>query len=125
MKQNLWRLLIACLLLTVSAGSYSQAMVLKRYDTTGYPEDRKAIEIMCRKGDSSRFLNGDYIGVGAEGKTYFSFADEMQEIKNGNFTVKSATPFPVHIFCASTPAMLPFATPRWMLYFKYQKARSL
>ena len=63
-----------------------------RFNTANYPEERKAIEEMSSKQDSSKTLTGDYIGVGADGKIAYSFTEEFRNTNGWKF--KSVTPLP-------------------------------
>ena len=65
-----------------------------KYDTASYPEDRKAIELLGRKGDSTRFNNDDYIAVGPEGRISYGFEQWKQIFKEEGATFKSARPVP-------------------------------
>ncbi len=66
-----------------------------KYNTTDYPEDRKAIEAQRSiMDDSTQFLNDDYIGVGAEGKAYYGYKEEMKSFFDNGMKFKSVTPVP-------------------------------
>ena len=52
-----------------------------KYNTTNYPEDRKAIEALGILADSSVYLNDDYISVGAEGMVYYGRMQEENSFK--------------------------------------------
>ena len=49
-----------------------------KYNTTNYPEDRKAIEALGTAEDSLVHLNDDYIAVGPEGKVSYGY-DEWKK----------------------------------------------
>lgn len=70
----------------------AQQVPAGRFNTTNYPEERKAIEEMSNKQDSSKVLKSDYIGVGADGKVDYSFTKEFQNADGWKF--KSVTPLP-------------------------------
>jgi hypothetical protein len=82
------------LLSLFTSGAYAQLPPVNKYDTSSYPEDRKAIEMMSRKGDSSRFYNDDYIAVGPEGRISYGFAEWKQGLKEEGASFKSARPVP-------------------------------
>ena len=66
-----------------------------KYNTTDYPEDRKAIEAQRSiMEDSTQFLNDDYIGVGAEGKAYYGYKEEIKSFFDNGMKFKSVTPVP-------------------------------
>ncbi|MEP7253402.1 MAG: hypothetical protein ABI683_13505 [Ginsengibacter sp.] len=71
------------------------AATIDKYDTTNYPKDRKAIEaIKGIREDSMHFLNDDYIGVGAEGKAYYGYKDEIKSFIDNEVKFKSARRVP-------------------------------
>ena len=63
-----------------------------KYNTTNYPEDRKAIEALGILADSSVYLNDDYISVGAEGMVYYGRMQEENSFKKNELKFKSVTP---------------------------------
>ena len=65
-----------------------------KYDTTNYPEDRKAIEIVSNKMDSSMFLNDDMIAVGPDGRVSFGLEEWKKGFADNGLTFKSVTPRP-------------------------------
>lgn len=77
-----------------AATVHGQVPPVGKYDTTGYPEDRKAIELLGRRNDSTRFLNDDYIAVGPEGRISYGFEQWKQGFKEEGATFKSARPVP-------------------------------
>ncbi|MFT4205063.1 MAG: hypothetical protein QM610_14255 [Chitinophagaceae bacterium] len=86
-----------CLLtftLFIAATAHGQSVPVGKYDTASYPEDRKAIVILSRKNDSTRFLNDDYIAVGPEGRISYGFEQWQQGFKEEGATFKSARPVP-------------------------------
>ncbi|MEZ0610171.1 hypothetical protein ACAW74_16765 [Fibrella sp. WM1] len=83
---------VLSLLLTVTA--YAQVPPANKYDTSSYPEDRKAIEQLSRKNDSTRFKNDDYIAVGPEGRISYGFDDWKKGFVEEGATFKSARPVP-------------------------------
>ena len=60
-----------------------------KYNTTNYPDDRKAIEALRAVSDSSVHLNDDYIAVGPEGKVSYGFEQWKKCFTDNNFTFKS------------------------------------
>ena len=65
-----------------------------KYNTTNYPEDRKAIDILSSKMDTSQFLNDDMIAVGPEGKVSYGFEEWKKGFTDKGATFKSVTPRP-------------------------------
>jgi len=65
-----------------------------KYNTTNYPEDRKAIEALGMINDSSVYLNDDYIAVGPEGRVSYGFEQWKQGFAEKGATFKSITPRP-------------------------------
>ena len=57
-------------MLHLSTGITAQIPPADIYNTSNYPEDRKAIEALGILADSTACLNDDYISVGAEGMVY-------------------------------------------------------
>ena len=63
-----------------------------KYNTTNYPDDRKAIEALGYLQDSTVYLNDDYISVGAEGRVYYGRMQEENSFKKYDLKFKSVTP---------------------------------
>lgn len=84
---------IALVSLSASAAQ-AQVPPTNKYDTSSYPEDRKAIEQLSRKNDSTRFHNDDYIAVGPEGRISYGFADWKKGFVEEGATFKSVKPVP-------------------------------
>lgn len=63
-----------------------------KYDTTSYPGDRKAIALLGKVNDSTRFLHDDYIAVGPEGRISYGFEDWKKGFKEEGASFKSARP---------------------------------
>ncbi len=63
-----------------------------KYNTTNYPDDRKAIEALGYLQDSTVYLNDDYISVGAEGRVYYGKMQEENSFKKYDLKFKSVTP---------------------------------
>lgn len=76
----------------ISFMATAQQVPAGRFNITNYPEERKAIEEMSSKQDSSKTLNSDYIAVGADGKVSYSFTEHFQNTDGWKF--KSITPLP-------------------------------
>ena len=85
-------MLVAILLVTVKA--FCQAPPAGKYNTTNYPEDRKAIGLLSRKNDSTRFLNDDYIAVGPEGRISYGFESWKKGFEEEGAKFKSVMPVP-------------------------------
>ena len=85
------------LLITImfcSATMFAQLPPANKYDTTSYPEDRKAIGLLSRVNDSTRFHNDDYIAVGPEGRISYGFEEWQKGFKEEGAQFKSARPVP-------------------------------
>ncbi len=65
-----------------------------KYNTINYPEDRKVIDILSSKMDSSQFLNDDMIAVGPEGKVSYGFEEWKKGFSDKGTAFKSITPRP-------------------------------
>jgi len=65
-----------------------------KYDTTSYPEDRKAIAMLGKVNDSSRFLNDDYIATGPEGRVSYGYEEWKKGFKEEGARFKSVRPVP-------------------------------
>lgn len=79
-------------LLFFSTGIAAQIPPAGKYNTTNYPEDRKAIEALGFLQDSTVYLNDDYISVGAEGRVYYGNMQEENSFKKYELKFKSVTP---------------------------------
>ncbi len=79
-------------MLFLSTGITAQIPPADKYNTTNYPEDRKAIEALGVLADSSVYLNDDYISVGAEGMVYYGRMQEENSFKKYDLKFKSVTP---------------------------------
>lgn len=65
-----------------------------KYDTTNYPKDRKIINSIKNSFDKSLSLNGNYVGIGADGKISYGIPAELQTFVNDSISFKSITPLP-------------------------------
>ncbi len=63
-----------------------------KYNTTNYPEDRKAIEALGMINDSTVYLNDDYIAVGPEGRVSYGFEQWKLGFTEKGAAFKSITP---------------------------------
>ena len=93
MKKATTALLIIITLACTSMVTMAQPPAGK-YNTTDYPEDRKAIELIKRLPDSLQHLNDDYIAVGPEGKISYGFEQWKKGFTDNGATFKSVTPVP-------------------------------
>lgn len=95
-RQSRNRLLSTAVLLIVlrAVAAYAQVPPANKYDTSSYPEDRKAIEQLSRKNDSTRFNNDDYIAVGPEGRISYGFDDWKKGFVEEGATFKWVKPVP-------------------------------
>ena len=97
MKQQLnykMILVTAIIALFVSKTTMAQVPPAGKYNTTNYPEDRKAIEALGMLNDSSVHLNDDYIAVGPEGKVSYGYDEWKKGFNDKGATFKSVTPRP-------------------------------
>lgn len=88
------QLVLGVLVLLFALKAYSQVPPANKYDTSSYPEDRKAIELLSRKNDSTRFNNDDYIAVGPEGRISYGFDAWKKGFIEEGATFKSVKPVP-------------------------------
>ena len=79
-------------MLFISVPPMAQIPPAGKYNTTNYPEDRKAIEALGMFQDSTLYLNDDYISVGAEGMVYYGKLQEDNSFKKYDLKFKSVTP---------------------------------
>jgi hypothetical protein len=87
-------LITVIIMVFVSATTMAQVPPEGKYNTTSYPEDRKAIEALGMINDSSVYLNDDYIAVGPEGKVSYGFEQWKKGFTDKGATFKSVTPRP-------------------------------
>ena len=76
----------------ISINTMAQLPPDNKYNTTNYPEDRKAIEALGMLADSTVYLNDDYISVGAEGMVYYGRMQEENSFKRNDLKFKSVIP---------------------------------
>ena len=86
--------ILIVLVLLFTSKAYTQVPPTDKYDTSSYPEDRKAIDLLSRKNDSTRFKNDDYIAVGPEGRISYGFEEWKKGFKEEGAAFKSAKPVP-------------------------------
>ena len=79
-------------MLSISINGIAQIPPAGKYNTTNYPEDRKAIAALEMTQDSSIYLNDDYISVGAEGRVYYGRLQEDNSFKKYHLKFKSVSP---------------------------------
>ena len=92
-KHNAKMIMISVIfMLFLSTGITAQIPPAGKYNTTNYPEDRKAIEALREVYDSTAYLNDDYISVGAEGMVYYGKNQEDNSFKKHDLKFKSVTP---------------------------------
>ena len=130
MKQQLNFKILLVTAIIVFFGSTSlmaQVPPSGKYNTTNYPEDRKAIEALGMLTDSSAYLNDDYISVGAEGMVYYGKMQEDNSFKKHGLKFKSVTPVEgtqiLRIFEGNTAVSnailnVVFSSPKGDLYVK-------
>ena len=97
MKQQLnYKMILAAAIIAlfVSKTTMAQVPPTGKYNTTNYPEDRKAIEALGMINDSTVYLNDDYIAVGPEGKVSYGFEEWKKGFTDKGATFKSVTPRP-------------------------------
>jgi hypothetical protein len=80
------------ILLFISHIIIAQVPPAGKYNTTNYPEDRKAIEALGMINDSTVYLNDDYIAVGPEGRVSYGFEQWKQGFAEKGASFKSITP---------------------------------
>lgn len=95
MKQKLnckMKMITAIIVLFISINTMAQVPPAGKYNTTNYPDDRKAIEALGTVHDSSTYLNDDYIAVGPEGKVSYGYDEWKKGFTDKGATFKSVTP---------------------------------
>ena len=85
-------MLTVIFILLLSTGITAQIPPADKYNTTNYPEDRKAIEALGMIRDNTIYLNDDYISVGAEGMVYYCMMQEENSFKKYDLKFKLVTP---------------------------------
>lgn len=100
--RKLRSILVGLTLLFLSK-AYSQVPPPNKYDTSSYPEERKAIELVGRKNDSTPFKNDDYIAVGPEGRIAYGFEEWKKGFVEEGASFKSAKPVPGTTIMAMRP----------------------
>jgi hypothetical protein len=78
----------------ISVTTMAQVPPTGKYNSTDYPEDRKAIEALGMVKDSSVHLNDDYIAVGPEGKVSYGYDEWKRGFTDKGASFKSVTPRP-------------------------------
>ena len=86
---KLQMMLAAVMMMLSTVYAIAQVPAPGKYNTTSYPEDRKAIEALNTSKDNSQYLNDDYIAVGPEGKVSYGFEEWKKGFTDNNFTFKS------------------------------------
>jgi len=97
MKQqynNIMKLLTLITFIVISTNVKAQIPPAGKYNTSNYPTERKAIELVSSKMDTSQFLNDDMIAVGPEGKVSYGFEEWKKGFTDKNATFKSIIPRP-------------------------------
>jgi hypothetical protein len=95
MKTNKLKMMMAAVMVLLSTVyAIAQVPTAGKYNTTSYPEDRKAIEALNTLQDNSQYLNDDYIAVGPEGKVSYGFEEWKKGFTDNKFTFKSVKPVP-------------------------------
>jgi hypothetical protein len=95
MKTNKLKMMMAAVMVLLSTVyAIAQVPPAGKYNTTSYPEDRKAIEALNTLQDNSQYLNDDYIAVGPEGKVSYGFEEWKKGFTDNKFTFKSVKPVP-------------------------------
>jgi Domain of unknown function (DUF4440) len=97
MKQQLhckMKMVTAIIMFFISVNTMAQVPPVGKYNTTNYPEDRKAIEALGMINDSTAYLNDDYIAVGPEGRVSYGFEQWKEGFAEKGATFKSITPRP-------------------------------
>lgn len=85
---------LVILVLIFALKANAQVPPANKYDNSSFPEDRKAIELVSRKNDSTRFNQDDYIAVGPEGRISYGFDEWKKGFIEEGATFKSAKPVP-------------------------------
>ena len=97
MKQQynyIMKLATLIIFIIISTNVKAQIPPAGKYNTSNYPTERKAIELVSSKMDSSQFLNDDMVAVGPEGKVSYGFEEWKKGFTDKGATFKSITPRP-------------------------------
>ena len=97
MKQQynyIMKLATLIIFIIISTNVKAQIPPSGKYNTSNYPTERKAIELVSSKMDSSQFLNDDMVAVGPEGKVSYGFEEWKKGFTDKGATFKSITPRP-------------------------------
>lgn len=87
-------LITAFSFLFISNMTMAQVPPAGKYNTTNYPEERKALEALFASNDSTRYLNDDHIAVGPEGRVSYGIEQWRQGFRENKAVFKSVTPRP-------------------------------
>lgn len=85
---------ITAFILFLAADGMAQIPPAGKYNTTNYPEDRKAIALLSMAKDSAQHLNDDYIAVGPEGKISYGVESWKKGFADKGATFKSVKVVP-------------------------------
>ncbi|MEO8772448.1 MAG: hypothetical protein ABI402_20280 [Ferruginibacter sp.] len=87
-------MMISIIMFFMSNIAMAQEPPAGKYNTTNYPEDRKAIEALSMVDNSTVYLNDDYIAIGPEGRVSYGYAAWKKGFTDKGATFKSVTPRP-------------------------------
>ncbi|MBD1395077.1 nuclear transport factor 2 family protein [Mucilaginibacter glaciei] len=89
---NIPKWITSIAMLLVASMAVAQVPPAGKYDTTSYPDDRKAIEKLIANDGDDQYLNDDYVSVSPDGKVYYGAEAWKQSLKGLKF--KSIKPVP-------------------------------
>ena len=87
-------ILVGFLIIFLTGSAIAQVPPEGKYNTASYPEERKAIEQVSSRLDSTQILNDDCIAVGPEGRVSYGFEEWKKGFEDKHATFKSVTPVP-------------------------------
>ncbi len=85
---------IAVILMAIHQKGVAQVAPTGKYNTSNYSKDRKEIELVSSRMDSTQFLNDDMIAVGPEGRVSYGFEQWKQGFAENGAKFKSVKPVP-------------------------------
>ena len=95
MHQPYFKTVMTATIITLLICNNTMAQVpAGKYNTTNYPEDRKAIEALTMADDSIAHVNDDYVAVGPEGRVSYGAKQWADGFKEKQATFKSVTLVP-------------------------------
>ncbi|MBC7652542.1 MAG: hypothetical protein H7101_12425 [Deinococcales bacterium] len=95
-RKTLIKILFATIIILMAIHQQVVAQVapVGKYNTNNYAKDRKEIELVSSRMDSTQYLNDDMIAVGPEGRVSYGFEQWKQGFVENGAKFKSVKPVP-------------------------------